>query len=194
MRGKIRTDQTRPLGRVLTLPELQEGLWNLSVEPRNQLSDEDFERYTQNREFCDDKGSLSVEGFQQMVYNLVDSYRNMTGAWADRKVSRYTGKDKSEKGWISMALDCLSEIRTLQSSCMFSSQKDQERYGISLASSAISPPQHDSVAGANNQTTLWPGSCPHHLHFLRVPLSKLRTPPLFFTCRAMRGVTVVHSS
>lgn len=40
----------------LTLSELQEGLWNLSAEPRNQLSDEDFERYTHDRKMCNEHG------------------------------------------------------------------------------------------------------------------------------------------
>eukprot|EP00282_Hemiselmis_andersenii_P020456 CAMPEP_0172032650 /NCGR_PEP_ID=MMETSP1041-20130122/19997_1 /TAXON_ID=464988 /ORGANISM="Hemiselmis andersenii, Strain CCMP439" /LENGTH=400 /DNA_ID=CAMNT_0012689333 /DNA_START=8 /DNA_END=1210 /DNA_ORIENTATION=+ len=71
----------------LSLPELQEGLWALGSEPRNQLSDEDFERYTHERAVCNRHGTLGKEGFMEMVHSLLHDYENNSGAWRDAKVS-----------------------------------------------------------------------------------------------------------
>jgi len=77
--------------RSLSLPELQEGLWSLGSEPRNQLSDEDFERYTNERAVCNRHGSLGKVGFKEMVKSLLHDYENNQGAWAHTTINLWDG-------------------------------------------------------------------------------------------------------
>lgn len=77
--------------RSLSLPELQEGLWSLGSEPRNQLSDEDFERYTNERAVCNRHGSLGKVGFKEMVKSLLYDYEHNQGAWAHTTINLWDG-------------------------------------------------------------------------------------------------------
>ena len=106
-------------------------MWNISVEPRNQLSDEDFERYTEDRKYCEPDGGMALEGFRQMVVSLILAFRNKTGAWANRKVNRYTGRESGSgsKGYLSMILDA---IREPPASTYFSLSFFQENRGFAF--------------------------------------------------------------